>query len=110
MWRNLKTRMAFFKAYQASPCEVPIKEEEQSLLCGKDFVVRKTFTINPKSITSGCKLKDNSNNSYTCTINDSFKASVDAFYSELPIAGNTELIPRERAIPLFEEEKDSPIG
>jgi hypothetical protein len=94
------------RPYQASPCEVPIKEEEQSLLCGKDFVVRKTFTIiNPKSITSGCKLKDNSNNSYTCTINDSFEAYVDAFYSELPIAGNTELIPRERAIPLFEEEK-----
>jgi len=80
------------RPYQASPCEIPIVEEEQALLCGNDLIVKDTFTVPPPQPIRcypwccGCETR--------CyfEVDREFIVSIDAYESELPIAGNTELI------------------
>lgn len=97
------------RPYQASPCQVPIKDEEQSLLCGKDFVIRQTFTTNVNSSHCRCDppqaASGNSNTTCHCNVPKEVEISVNAFNSELPIAGNTELVPRGKTSSLGENEK-----
>ena len=96
------------RPYQASPCEAPIKEEEQSLLCGNTIFINDTIK-HPKDphtcldcLPPPC---------CGCVIDRNFKASrefivaFNAFESELPIAGNTELIPSGKTSSLGEKEK-----
>ncbi len=87
------------RPYQASPCEVPIKEEEQSLLCGNTIFIKDT--IKHPSDPNTC-LDCLPPPCCGCTVERHFKAprefivALNAFESELPIAGNTELIPPEK--------------
>jgi len=94
------------RPYQASPCKVPIVEEEQTLLCGKDFVASQTFKVDVNSPYCSCPSQ------YTtgevkchCNIDRELEISVNSFDSELPIAGNTELTPNDRGNSIAEDFK-----
>lgn len=97
------------RPYQASPCKVPIKEEEQSLLCGKDFILNQTFTTNSASQYCKCPPAPGGCGVFPvmchCDVPKEFETSVNAFDSELPIAGNTELISAGKTSSLGEQEK-----
>lgn len=97
------------RPYQASPCQIPIKEEEQSLLCGNDFVVKQTFTTSVNSSSCQCPSRTISNGTQNitchCEVPREFETSINAFYSELPIAGNTELIKPGKTSSIGENEK-----
>jgi|GEM_PF-3399460 len=80
------------RPYQASPCNIPIDESEQALLCGNDLVVRDTFTVDA---SQGQCPDTPCPGPVTChfEIPRDFDISINAFDSELPIAGQTELVP-----------------
>jgi hypothetical protein len=97
------------RPYQASPCQVPIKNEEQALLCGKDFVLNQTFTTDVNSPYCHCPPPPGGCGVFPvichCEVPKEFETSLNAFNSELPIAGNTELIPSGKTSSLGENEK-----
>ena len=95
------------RPYQASPCKLPNQENfnEQALLCGSDLIVRDDFHPNVSSdiLNSSCR------NTYIDICLDpfatrqvtrecdfdmqrTFTIETDAYNSELPIAGQTELV------------------
>jgi len=84
------------RPYQASPCKKPIQMDEQALLCGNDLVVNDTIVI-PKDdyqvieCTPECP---GPCGPITCKVvaDRKFGVSFNAYDSELPIAGNTELV------------------
>lgn len=94
------------RPYQASPCEVPINVKEQALLCGNDLVVKDAFIIDVKQ----CDCPDTPCPGQIvcfCQIDREFSIEINAYDSELPIAGNTELIPAGQTslISAFSNEK-----
>ncbi len=89
------------RPYPKSPCNKKI--EEVTLSCGNDLYVSKNFTIKPNGSTlddlpSGCSPISSCGPGQKCTFQCSgveAKISVDLSKAELPIAGNTELVPNQ---------------
>lgn len=81
------------RPYQASPCKIPIDNTEQALLCGKDFILTQTFTTDVNSPYCDCSsIPCPGSGTCHCEVPKEFDISINAFDSELPIAGNTQLI------------------
>ncbi|MFC1625585.1 hypothetical protein ACFL1Q_00885 [Patescibacteria group bacterium] len=80
------------RPFPANPCNE--KAEELSMICGNDVIIVDNIEVNNKgSDFSKC---EQDGDTYTCKyegIDRSFTVSVDASQSELPIAGNTEMVP-----------------
>jgi len=97
------------RPYQASPCNVPINDDEQAILCGTDLDVHDKFTVYEQHADICIPYP------YTCppppsttchfTIERLFQIYLDAFDSKLPIAGQTELVPGGETSKLPLEEK-----
>jgi len=83
------------RPYQASPCNVPIKNNEQAIICGNDLIVNDKIYLPQdehrmhqcRSNCCGCNTE-----CYFEAFRD-FKIYFNAYESELPIAGQTELVP-----------------
>ena len=91
-WKD--TEWNSLRPYQASPCTIPINEEEQALLCGNDLVVRDSFTVD----VNQCDCPDKpcpGEVKCDCEIPRDFSIEINAYDSELPIAGQTELVPSD---------------
>lgn len=99
------------RPYQASPCQIPINNEEQSLLCGKDFVIRQTFNINSSDSNCICTYPSQTNDNTTteipcqCKVSKKVETNINTFDSELPILGNTELINYPNPSSVLDERK-----
>jgi len=86
------------RPYQASPYGMLYQYIEwDSLFCGNDLVVKHSYTLNPDGPWRTAKAcTDDGGENKTCefqVISDSANIEVDLKDSELPILGNTTLVP-----------------
>lgn len=87
------TEFHTYRPYQASPCNLAV--EPARLYCGNDFIVQQTFTVKPVNAIEPCV--DNGN-TITCLFRQSsgtIQLSVNLDDAELPIMGNTQLVPNQ---------------
>lgn len=84
------------RPFQASPCEFRDLGEasELKLYCGNDIIVRETIEVGPSDAARPCTVDGNT---LTCEfeIDSIVDVNIDLTDAELPIMGNTQLVPNQ---------------
>lgn len=79
------------RPYQASPCNPNL--EELDLYCANDFITKETFTVSPTDADS-C-VADGGGQTCFFSFDSVLEVSIDLTDAELPIVGNTQLVPNQ---------------
>ena len=83
------------RPYQASPCNINI--EQTSRLCGNDMTLIDTIKVEPYDSHSSNCVENGSTLTCDYIYPRGFMVIADASTSQLPIAGNTELVPNSQS-------------